>query len=140
VLAWDTSTVPNGRYLLRVTASDAPSNPDALALSGDKESAAFDVDNTPPTLQLQIVQRSPLRVRCLARDDLSVMRKAEFAIDGGRWQEVYPADGINDGLEETYDITPGEIPGPGVHVLVVRATDLLGNVATARIEVPASTK
>ena len=27
VLAWDTSTVPNGRYLVRVVASDAPSNP-----------------------------------------------------------------------------------------------------------------
>jgi len=140
VLAWDTSTVPNGRYLLRVTATDAPSNPDALALAGDKESAPFDVDNTPPTLQLQVSQRSPLRVRCLARDDQSAMRKAEFAVDGGRWQEVYPADGINDGLEETYEISPGEISGPGGHVLVVRATDLLGNIATARIEVPASTK
>ena len=140
VLAWDTSTVPNGRYLLRVTASDAPANPDALSLTGDKESTPFDVDNTPPTLQLQIAQRAPLRVRCLARDDQSAMRKAEFAVDGGRWQEVYPADGINDGLEETYEIAPGEISGPGSHVLVVRATDLLGNVATARIEVPASTR
>ena len=27
VLAWDTSTVPNGRYVIRVTASDSPSNP-----------------------------------------------------------------------------------------------------------------
>ncbi len=140
VLAWDTATVPNGRYVLRVTASDAPANPDALSLNGDKESTPFDVDNTAPTLQLQIAQRSPLRVRCLARDDQSALRKAEFAVDGGRWQEVYPADGINDGLEETYEIAPGEISGPGGHLLVVRATDFLGNVATARIEVPASTK
>ena len=30
VLAWDTTTVPNGRYVVRVTASDAPGNPEAL--------------------------------------------------------------------------------------------------------------
>ena len=50
VLAWDTTTVPNGRYIIKVTASDAPSNPAGARLSGDKESAPFDVDNTPPTV------------------------------------------------------------------------------------------
>ena len=57
-------------------------------------------------------------------------------MDGGRWQEVHPADGINDALEETYEIALGELAAPGPHVVVVRATDLLGNVSTARVEVP----
>jgi hypothetical protein len=39
-------------------------------------------------------------------------------------------------MEESYDITPGELSAPGPHLVVVRATDLLGNVATARVEVP----
>ena len=38
VLAWDTSTVPNGRYVVKVVASDAPVEPGGLALTGDKES------------------------------------------------------------------------------------------------------
>lgn len=133
VLAWDTATVPNGRYVIRVSASDAPGNPEALALTGDKEGDPFEVDNTPPLIQATLAQRTPPRVRVVVKDDASLIRKTEWAIDGGRWQEVHPTDGINDALEETYEIAPGE-PQPGPHVVVVRATDSLGNVATARVE------
>ena len=136
VLAWDTSTVPNGRYVVRVVASDAPANPAALALTGEKESTSFEVDNTPPDDHGVPRQTArPLRIRATSRDDASPVRKAEFSIDGGRWEEVHPVDGINDSLEETYEFTPeGLTPGP--HVVVIRAIDLLGNAATARVETP----
>jgi len=136
VLAWDTTTVPNGRYLIRVTASDLPSNPAGVALSGDKESAVFDVDNTPPTVTAVLERRSTPRVRAVARDDSSLIRNAEYSVDGGPWQDVHPTDGINDQIEESYDIPLPDLAPPGPHVVVVRAMDLLGNVATARVEVP----
>jgi sugar lactone lactonase YvrE len=136
VLAWDTTTVPNGRYLIKVTAYDAPSNPESLALSVDKESPPFDVDNTPPSVAASIVAVSAPRIRAVVRDDSSIVRRAEYSVDGGRWREVHPLDGINDALEETYEIPTADLPPPGPHVVVVRATDLLGNVATARIQVP----
>jgi hypothetical protein len=134
VLAWDTTTVPNGRYVIRVTASDSPSNPETLALTSEKESDPFDVDNTPPTVSLILVP--PATVRAIVKDDSSLVRKAEYSVDGGRWQEVHPVDGINDEMEETYEIPVGNLGSPGPHVLVVRGTDLLGNASTARIEVP----
>ncbi len=136
VLAWDTSTVPNGRYVVRVVASDFPSNPESLALTGEKDSAPFEVDNTPPVVDAQVVSSSSLRVRATARDDSSMVRRVEYSVDGGRWNEVHPVDGINDSLEETYEIAVGDLPAPGPHVVVVRATDLLGNMSTARVEVP----
>ena len=136
VLAWDTSTVPNGRYVIRVAASDAPGNPGALALSGDKESLPFEVDNTPPVVELTLVSRSPLRVRAVARDDGSLIRRAEYSVDGGKWEEVHPIDGINDSREEAYEITFGALTGQGPHMVVVRASDSLGNVSTARVEIP----
>jgi hypothetical protein len=136
VLAWDTSTVPNGRYVIRVTASDSPSNPAALALSGDKESLPFEVDNTPPAVTLALASRSPLRLKAVARDDSSLIRRAEYSVDGGRWEEVHPTDGINDSREETYEFGPEVPAGPGPHVVVLRAFDALGNVSTARVEVP----
>jgi hypothetical protein len=135
VLAWDTSTVPNGRYVVRITASDAPSNPEQLALAADRESEPFDVDNTPPAVTASLTQASPLRVRATVRDENSMVRRTEYAIDGGRWEEVHPMDGINDAPEESYEIAPKQVT-PGPHVIVVRATDLLGNVSTARVEVP----
>jgi hypothetical protein len=136
VLAWDTSTVPNGRYVLKVVASDAPTNPGRLALAGEKESTPFDVDNAPPAVSAELVARSPVRVRVTARDDTSPLRKAEYSVDGGRWEEVYPTDGINDGREESYEFSPEGVAGGGPHVVVIRVTDLLGNVASARVEVP----
>jgi hypothetical protein len=45
-------------------------------------------------------------------------------------------DGINDALEETFEIPTAELAPPGPHVVVVRAADLLGNVSTARVQVP----
>ncbi|MGE0454104.1 MAG: hypothetical protein AB7O37_17705 [Vicinamibacteria bacterium] len=133
VLTWDTSTVPNGRYVVRVTAADAASNPDALALTGERESAAFDVDNTPPVVSAALVA-GRARVRAEVKDDSSPIRRAEYALSGGRWQEIHPQDGINDALEEAYEFDVALEPG-AAQVVVVRATDQLGNVGTARVEV-----
>lgn len=136
VVAWDTTTVPNGRYLIRVTASDSPGNPESLALTGQRESAPFDVDNTPPAVTLSLGPDGR-RVLASVLDDGSLIRRVEFSVNGGRWQEVHPVDGINDSGQESYEIAP-ELPSePGPHLVVVRATDLLGNVATALLEVPA---
>jgi sugar lactone lactonase YvrE len=134
VIAWDTTRVPSGRYLVRITASDSPGNPEGFALTAQKESTPFDVDNTPPTVSLTLVSRSPFKVHAVVRDDHSVVRKAEYSVDGGRWREIYPSSGINDGLEESYDITVSDLAEPGPHSVVVKGTDLFGNVATARVD------
>ena len=135
VLAWDTTTVPNGRYLIRITARDSPSNPDELALAASEESRTFEVDNTPPLVTASLLQAAPPRIRAVAKDDSSPLRRAEFSVDGGRWQEILPKDGINDGLEESYEFAVTGL-GPGPHVVVIRATDLLGNSAAARVALP----
>jgi hypothetical protein len=137
VVAWDTSTVPNGRYVIRITVSDAPGNPAALALTADKESSPFDVDTTPPALTVTVAgQKGRPQVRAVARDDDSLIRRAEYSVDGGRWEEVHPKDGINDAREETYEITLTDFTGAGPHLVVVRAVDTLGNSSTGRVEIP----
>ena len=136
VLAWDTTAMPDGRYLVRVTASDAPDNPPALALAGEKDSASFEVDNSPPTLRASLVPGTRDRIRATARDHGSRIRRLEFSLDAGRWQEVHPVDGINDSTEETYEFSVQTSESPGPHVVVLRASDWLGNVATGRVDVP----
>ena len=134
VFAWETSSVPNGRYVVRVVASDAPGNPPALAQSASKDSASFEVDNAPPSIAASLERGNPSRIRVTVRDDASPVRSLETSTDAGRWEEVHPKDGIADSLEETYEILlPAVASG---RVLVLRATDLLGNVATARVDVP----
>jgi hypothetical protein len=136
VLAWDTSTVPNGRYVVRVRASDSRSNPAALTLSASKESAIFWVDNTPPQVEATLEDAASGRIHAVARDGDSLVARTEFSVDGGRWHEVHPVDGINDSLEEWYALQPELAEGAGPHVVVVRTRDRLGNVATARVEIP----
>ncbi len=36
--SWDTTTLPDGAYYLKIVASDASSNPPALALKTERES------------------------------------------------------------------------------------------------------
>ncbi len=136
VLAWDTTTVPNGRYVVRVAASDAPGNPESLALTADRESGAFEVDNTPPVVTAQAAAGPPAKVRMQVKDDSSPVRRAEYSVDGGEWEEVHPTDGISDTTDESYEFTPRLPSGGGSHMVVVRAMDLLGNVASARVELP----
>jgi len=135
VLAWDTSTVPNGRYVLRVVASDAPGNPPAFALTGSRDSASFQIDNAAPVVSASLDPAHPGHIRAIARDD-SPVRKLEFAVDAGDWQEVPPKDGIADSPEEEFEIVLPPSTQPGVRVVVLRASDILGNVATVRVDVP----
>ncbi len=134
VYAWDTTSLPDGRYVVKVVARDTPGNPPGLALAGERESVPFEIDNEPPGLVLARVDGSPPRVRVTARDAGSPIRRAEYAVDGQRWVEVYPRDGIADSLEESFELVPVMPAGAGPHVLVVRVRDKLGNVASAQLE------
>jgi sugar lactone lactonase YvrE len=136
VWTWDTSSVPNGRYVLRVVAHDRPSNPESMSLSGEMESVSFSVDNTPPHVKAIVAQSTRDRIRVVVRDEDSVLAKAEYAVNGGEWHEVYPSDGINDELEETYDFAPIGVTNDAPNVVVVRVTDLLGNTSSSRVDLP----
>src|SRR5439155_10997481 len=50
IFVWDTTTVADGRYIIKVVASDEPSNTPDRMLIGDRESDPIEVDNTPPVI------------------------------------------------------------------------------------------
>ena len=135
VMAWDTSTVPNGRYLVRIVASDAPGNPPSNVLTSSREGTSFEVDNTPPLVSATVDAKRKDWVRATARDD-SPIRKLELSVDAGRWEEVLPRDGISDSPEEEYEIAMPPVAAGGSRVVILRAADILGNVATVRVDAP----
>ena len=133
ILVWDTTSVPNGRYVVRVEASDAPSNSPSTSLTGSAESTAFDIDNTPPAITVGAVRRESGRtiVGFEIRDADSAVQKAEYSLDGDRWLTVYPVDGIADSRLERFELAlDGEIGARGV---IIRATDALNNVTSADV-------
>jgi len=136
ILVWDTTTIPNGTYFVKIVASDAPSNPLATALTGELDSAAFEVDNTPPTITVISVRASGGRTLITfdVKDDHSPIRGVEYSPDGQRWRGVFPVDGIADSREEHYELPiEGDLGERGI---TLRASDAMNNVATTHVDAP----
>jgi outer membrane protein assembly factor BamB len=140
--AWDTNSMPDGAYYLKIVASDAPSNPAAAALKAERESERFEVDNTPPVIEDLKATHSDSQpgkiglsvvnsVRFTARDAATAIDRAQYSIDGGDWILIAPTGKISDALEEKYDIPLSGL-GPGEHTVAVRAYDRFENVGSAK--------
>lgn len=133
ITVWDTSTVPNGTYFVKVVASDASANAAATALSGSLESAAFEIDNTAPVIVPGAVRAQNGRTTVVfdVKDDHSPIAKVEYSTDGQFWHAVFPTDGLADSREEHYEVTlEGTL---NVRGIVLRAADTLNNVSTAQV-------
>ena len=130
VFAWDTSSVPDGAYRVKITASDASSNAPDVALVGELESPIFDVDNTAPRIEVAALRvvgdRSVLPFT--VRDDQSPIQLVELSQGDDTWHVVYPTDGIPDGLVERFEVV---LDDPGAGTTIIRATDALQNTVTA---------
>jgi len=136
ILVWDTTTVPNGAYLVRIVASDGPSNAAALALTGEMDSTSFDIDNLPPVISIQPARSSSgqTNVTFEARDDHSPIQRVEISTDGTHWRAVFPVDGIADSRQERFQLTLDSELGP--RGLSIRVLDTMNNVATAQVDAP----
>ncbi|MCU1337448.1 MAG: repeat protein [Bryobacterales bacterium] len=131
-LSWDSTAYSDGKYVLRVTASDAPSNPPDEALTGLRESDPFLIDNTPPEITCCKVSSSPaVTVQFHAKDALSTLAKAEYSVNGGDWIVVEPTTRLTDSNEHDYRIALANRP-PGEVTVAVRVEDTYGNQAVAK--------
>jgi hypothetical protein len=134
IFVWDTTSVPDGTYLLKITASDAPSNAPGAVLTGELESVSFDVDNTAPKIEVQPAARAGSRttIAFAVRDEQSAVQRVEYSLDASRWRLVYPKDGIPDSRREEFEVTVDE--NEAGRSVIIRATDAMNNVATAVAE------
>ena len=134
IFVWDTTSVPNGRYVVQIVASDLPSNAPDNALNGSLESSTFEIDNTPPAITITNVARQSggVTIGFDVRDVDSSVQKVEYSLDGDRWHTIYPKDGIADSRAEQFALAlEGETAARAV---IIRATDALNNVTSARGE------
>jgi sugar lactone lactonase YvrE len=147
--SWDSTAMPDGAYYLKILVTDAASNPPAQALTAERESERFVVDNTPPVIdKLQAAASvtragavSPivgLKVEFIARDAASSVERAQYSIDGGDWVIVTPKNGISDAPEEHYEFSvslPEGATAGSEHTIAVRAYDHYENVGSAKTTV-----
>lgn len=122
--SFDTTSLPDGQYVFRLTASDSESNPEDPKTSS-RETSPVSIDNTPPTLRRLDAGRGKIRIEAV--DAASPITDFEYSVDAKEWVRVEPEDGISDSPKETYSI---DLPAAarGGYVLF-RATDAARNVA-----------
>ncbi|HEX9368195.1 MAG TPA: hypothetical protein VF921_16310 [Vicinamibacterales bacterium] len=135
IVVWDTTSVPDGTYYVKVTATDAPSNAPATALMGELESVSFDIDNTPPVVEVTSATRAGTRatVKFVVRDEQSAVLRVEYSLDASRWRVAYPVDGIPDSRREDFEVSLDD--AEAARSIIIRVTDAMNNVATAVAEI-----
>jgi hypothetical protein len=134
-LSWDSTAFPDGEYVIRVTASDSPSNPRDQALEGSLEGDPFLIDNTPPQI-LKLgaaIAGSKIDVHWKARDARSNIDKAEYSVNGGEWLLIQPVTKLSDSPEEDYHLVIDR--GQGEQVIAVRVNDEYDNQAVDKVVV-----
>jgi len=130
---FNTQALPDGRYEIKLVASDRLSNPKGLALTSEKVTKPFIIDNTPPEIGRIGVKRIDTRryrISLKVEDRLSIISSAFYSINAGDWHPLSPDDLIFDSLSEkfSFDI---EVE-PGEWVVVVRVEDEMGNGKTEK--------
>lgn len=130
---WDTNTVSDGRYDVKIVAKDTPDNPVGTALSYARVSDPILVDNTPPvvTIERLTTEGKKVHIRAVIKDALSPIASAKYTIDSNDdWKALAPTDDIFDAPEETIEFTIDDLDA-GDHRLVIMAQDEPGNEAYA---------
>lgn len=132
IVVWDTMSLADGTYVVKIAASDAPNNAPGTAMAGELESAAFEIDNGAPSITvLQAVREGPAtKVVFDVVDTHSAIASAEYSVDMGRWQPAYAVDGAVDSRRERFEI---KVEGDAAGRVVIRAADAMNNAASARV-------
>jgi hypothetical protein len=133
----DGATLADGRYVIKVVASDAPDNPPGQKLTGERLSEPVDIDNTPPVVKVvgqPQVSSDSVRVVFSVEDVTGKLKKADGSLNGAAWSPVFPDDGIADSGRETYSVD-FSLQGSGEHTISLRAFDTSGNVGTLSVTV-----
>jgi len=138
---FDTLVVPDGKYRLEVTASDAASQPFNAALTAVWRTPAFTVDHTPPVISglTAGAEGDAVRVKFQARDETSLLKSAAVSADGNAWLELVPEDGLFDAREKLFSTLVPRDRVKGNRVLV-RVMDAKNNEQTASVAIGAGKK
>jgi hypothetical protein len=132
--AWNTATVADGWYEIKVAASDRADNPAETALEASKISDPILVDNTAPVIEkvdVQVKAGGDVEVRFTARDAASRLTEAAYTVDSaGDWRPLSPTDGLFDGKQKEFRFTIPKLAA-GPHRVAVRAADEAHNIGHA---------
>ena len=141
---WDGKTVEDGRYEIRINASDERSNSSLTKLTGSRVSEPVIIDNTGPDVK-KINESNILEnnrqykvLKFEVKDELSAIDKFEYTIDSNEnWTSSVPDDLVYDTTMENFTIAidSEKFLSKGDHVLTLRVSDTNGNITYKTFEI-----
>ena len=133
-----TDALPDGRYQIKVVASDIPSNPKTSAKEGERISEIFTIDNTPPrfveSLTYDRVEKNAVVVHAALEDDTSIISSAQYSVNAEEWFRVNPEDEIFDSPSEVFSFMISELEQEEL-VVTLMVTDAEGNTVVEKLRI-----
>jgi outer membrane protein assembly factor BamB len=126
---WDTKTIEDGRYEIRVTAGDERSNTTTTKLAGSRISDPFVVDNTAPVIESSNLRTegSEVTMSLEIKDEFTAIGKVSYTVDSNAgWIAALPDDMVYDTTDEFFTIVIEDLE-PGEHVVALKIADDLEN-------------
>lgn len=139
---WDTRKLSDGRYEIKIEASDALANAAGTGKTVSRIAEAVQIDNTPPAIGDVKITREGGNVTVSLRvaDRGGVVTGLEYCLDSDEhWQTVPPSDMLNDSPDEQYSIVLPD-PGNAARVVSIRSRDEGGNTAYESVTIRPESK
>jgi len=137
--SWPSHTVADGRYEVKVTASDHLTNTASEALTSSRISDSFVVDHHSPIVVDISTKRQDdgktVKIEAKLEDLFTVIGGVYYAIDSSdKWQMVSSIDDVYDSRVEqvSFSVTPET---SGEHLLSLRVHDARGNAVYKNITI-----
>ncbi|GEM_PF-1290833 len=134
---WDTKALSDGKYQVKVIASDAPDNTPADGKSVARLSAPVTIDHTPPVIGdlKTAIDANKVTITGEAADAASAIVDVRYQVDGrGDWQPAAASDTIFDSPKEAFTAATTPL-STGGHRIAIRATDAHGNASYKSVTV-----
>jgi len=134
---WDSRTVEDGRYEVRIIASDERSNTTTTKLTGSRISELAVIDNTGPIITKHALEKNgkTITLKLQVSDEFSVIGKLDYTIDSNAdWIGAIPDDLVYDTTQENLTIVIEKLE-PGEHIISIRVSDDIGNTTYRTFEV-----
>jgi sugar lactone lactonase YvrE len=132
----DSEMLPDGKYQVKVVASDKPSQSLGSELTGEATSDPSEIDNTPPRVMDITAGHKEKRnylINFTVADQSSIIKSCEYSINASDWQDLSPIDKIFDTKTEYFSFAT-EL-SPGENTIIIRTTDEFKNVGSGKIVV-----
>lgn len=134
---FNTEAIPDGKYRLRVDATDELANPETIASTTSLVSRVIFVDNSHPEitgLKGEKAGKNEYVITATTQDEISILSAAEYNVDAAKeWRALLPEDGIFDFNTETFRFTIKPEKESPEHTLSLRVYDREGNSRVEKV-------